>query len=67
MTYTIPSTDPSTDRSADADGADGADGARDGPKPRAPVADWATDFDHVDPGYAARAPEIWDELRQECP
>ena len=38
-----------------------------GPKPRAPVADWATDFDHVDPGYAARAPEIWDELRRECP
>ena len=31
------------------------------------MADWATDFDHVDPGYAARAPEIWDELRQECP
>ena len=39
----------------------------DGPKARGPVADWATDFDHVDPGYAARAPEIWDELRQECP
>ncbi len=38
-----------------------------GPKPRAPVADWTTDFDHVDPGYAARAPEIWDELRTECP
>ena len=31
------------------------------------MADWATDFDHVDPGYAARAPEIWDELRRECP
>ncbi len=31
------------------------------------MADWATDFDHVDPDYAARAPEIWDELRRECP
>ena len=45
----------------------GGYGPHPGPKPRAPVADWATDFDHVDPGYAARAPEIWDELRQECP
>lgn len=33
----------------------------------APVADWTTDFDHTHPDYAARAPEIWDELRQECP
>lgn len=62
MTYTTPATDPSTNGSADS----GADEHED-PKPRAPVADWATDFDHVDPGYAARAPEIWDELRQECP
>ncbi len=34
---------------------------------RCPVADWATDFDHTDPEYAARAPEIWDELRETCP
>ena len=32
-----------------------------------PVTDWATDFDHADPEYAARAPEIWAELRQSCP
>jgi cytochrome P450 len=32
-----------------------------------PVADWATDFDHADPEWAARAPEIWDELRGSCP
>ncbi len=38
-----------------------------GPAARAPVADWATDFDHVDPDYAARAPEIWEELRRRCP
>lgn len=34
---------------------------------RPPVADWATDFDHTHPDYAARAPEIWDELRERCP
>ncbi len=32
-----------------------------------PVQDWATDFDHTDPEYAARAPEIWDDLRGKCP
>jgi cytochrome P450 len=33
-----------------------------------PVADWATDFDHVDPTYNPRAPEIWTELREAgCP
>ena len=62
MTYTTATTGTSTNGAPDH-----ADDARDGPRPRAPVADWATDFDHVDPGYAARAPEIWDELRQECP
>ena len=61
MSYTIPTTDTSTN------GAPDHGDAHEGPKPRAPVADWATDFDHVDPGYAARAPEIWDELRDECP
>jgi len=34
---------------------------------RCPVADWSTDFDHTDPEYAARAPQIWDELRSSCP
>jgi cytochrome P450 len=34
---------------------------------KAPVADWATDFDHTHPDYAAHAPEIWDELRSRCP
>lgn len=34
---------------------------------RPPVEDWASDFDHTHPDYAARAPEIWDELRQRCP
>ena len=29
--------------------------------------DWATDFDHTDEQYAAAAPEIWEELREECP
>lgn len=32
-----------------------------------PVTDWATDFDHADPGYNAHAPEIWAELRDSCP
>lgn len=28
---------------------------------------WAEDFDHTAEDYAAAAPEIWDELRRECP
>lgn len=32
-----------------------------------PVADWATDFDHQHPDYAANATEIWDQLRDTCP
>ncbi len=32
-----------------------------------PVTDWATDFDHTDAQWAARAPEIWDDLRERCP
>ncbi|MDG2028947.1 MAG: cytochrome P450 [Acidimicrobiales bacterium] len=35
--------------------------------PRPPVEDWATDFDHTHPDYAANAPEIWDDLRHRCP
>lgn len=31
------------------------------------ITDWATEFDHTDPEYGARAPEIWDELRDRCP
>ena len=34
---------------------------------RPPVQDWATDFDHTHPDYAANAPEIWDDLRERCP
>lgn len=34
---------------------------------RRPVTDWATDFDHTDPDYAAHAPEIWADLRERCP
>lgn len=34
---------------------------------RCPVTDWATDLDHTDAEYAARAPEIWSQLREECP
>jgi cytochrome P450 len=32
-----------------------------------PVTDWATDFSHTEPEYAARAPQLWDELRERCP
>ncbi|MDH3752326.1 MAG: cytochrome P450 [Acidimicrobiia bacterium] len=32
-----------------------------------PVTDWATDFDHTHPDWAARAHEIWDDLRERCP
>jgi cytochrome P450 len=32
-----------------------------------PVADWATDFDHTHPDYAATAPQVWEELRGTCP
>jgi cytochrome P450 len=31
------------------------------------VVDWATDFDHTDPGWVADPYPIWDELRQRCP
>ncbi|MFP5578452.1 MAG: cytochrome P450 [Acidimicrobiia bacterium] len=34
---------------------------------RPPVQDWATDFDHTHPDYAAHAPEVWDDLRERCP
>ena len=46
---------------ADATAPDAADTGR------PPVEDWATDFDHTHPDYAAAAPEIWDDLRERCP
>jgi cytochrome P450 len=33
----------------------------------APVANWANDFDVLDPAYIADPFSIWDELRQTCP
>jgi cytochrome P450 len=33
----------------------------------APVSDWATDFDVMDPTYLADPFSIWDELRKTCP
>lgn len=35
--------------------------------PRRPVTDWATDFDHLSPDWAAHEPEILADLRQRCP
>ena len=32
-----------------------------------PVTDWATDFDHTDPGWVNDPFPIWDELREKCP
>ena len=32
-----------------------------------PVTDWATDFDHARSEYNENAPEIWTQLRTECP
>ena len=34
---------------------------------RPKVADWATDFDHLDPAWAADPHAIWDDLRHRCP
>ena len=34
---------------------------------RPPAADWATDFDHLDPRWTENPYPIWDELRQSCP
>jgi cytochrome P450 len=33
----------------------------------APVRDWATDFDHADPAWAADPYPIWEDLRRRCP
>jgi cytochrome P450 len=32
-----------------------------------PVQDWATDFDHTDPGWVKDPYPIWEELREQCP
>jgi len=34
---------------------------------RAPVTDWSTDFDHLDPRWIEDPFPIWQELRQKCP
>jgi cytochrome P450 len=34
---------------------------------RPPIADWATDFDHIDPLWTENPFPIWDGLRQKCP
>lgn len=34
---------------------------------RAPVADWASDFDPLDPRWVENPYPIWQELRQKCP
>jgi cytochrome P450 len=31
------------------------------------VVDWATDFDHTDPGWVADPYPIWEDLRERCP
>ena len=67
MTDTAPATTSAAGASTERSDADTDTEAHAGPLPRAPVSDWASDFDHVDPGYASRAPEIWDELRRRCP
>ncbi len=33
----------------------------------APVLDWATDYDLLDPGYVVHPYDVWDRLRVECP
>ena len=34
---------------------------------RPPVTDWATDFDHLDPGFVKDPHTIYRQLRDECP
>jgi cytochrome P450 len=36
-------------------------------KPRPPAADWATDFDHLDPRWSNDPYPIWEGLRESCP
>jgi cytochrome P450 len=37
------------------------------PPANGPVADWATDYDILDPGYVVEPYSIWDRLRDQCP
>jgi cytochrome P450 len=43
--------------------------AQDGATPprRAPVTDWITDWDHMDPRWTKDPYPIWDEIRAKCP
>ena len=41
--------------------------AQGGGSGRRPVRDWASDFDHLSPEWAAHAPEICADLRDRCP
>mgnify|MGYP005615404051 CR=1 FL=1 len=34
---------------------------------RPPVTDWATDFDHLDPGFVEDPHAVYSRLRDECP
>jgi cytochrome P450 len=34
---------------------------------RPPVSDWATDFDHTDPGWVSDPYPVWEDLRERCP
>ena len=36
-------------------------------RPRKPVTDWTTDWDHLDPHWREDPYPIWDELRRSCP
>jgi cytochrome P450 len=37
------------------------------PDKTAPVTDWTTDFDVLDPDYVADPYPVWDDLREQCP
>ena len=49
------------------DHAHGAHGAAPAAPVTAPVTDWATDYDVLDPGYVVAPYGMWDELRSACP
>ena len=36
-------------------------------RPRKPVTDWTTDWDHLGPRWRKDPYPIWDELRRSCP
>jgi hypothetical protein len=47
--------------------AQGSHGAASAAPVTALVADWATDYDVLDPGYVVAPYGVWDELRSACP